>query len=135
MSADAARATSWRHWAARAALIVAVAGAMSLVAGAVPRDQTLVFWARGRLITELRATFSGEEQKEPLGGVTLRPAHRARERLKYVIALPHGDYVIHVEAALAPAPNSGRRAIETSVTRRVTLDGTETVIPLPESPR
>lgn len=135
MSAGSVIAASWRRWVARAALVLAVVAAVSVMAGAAPRDQALVFWAQGRQIEELTVSFTREGHDEPLAGVTLRPAKGARERLRHVIALPSGDYIVQIEVSLAPKPREGRPAIETSVTRRVTLDGTETIIPLPESPR
>jgi hypothetical protein len=125
----------FRRWIARGALAVGVAGAAAVVASAAPRDHSLVFWAEGRRITELRASVVRHADDEPFHGVTLRFDGDGRERVRHVVAVPHGDYVIHVTAALFAAPGARLPALETSVSRRVSLDGTETVILIPaESP-
>lgn len=125
---DAERGSGWRRRLARVLLIAGVGIALARFLPSLPRDQSLVFsiGADRSRVRALEATWTREGETEALGGVELRFADAAPSRIRHRVRLPNGRYEVAVE--LATEDDGG--LAHTSTTRRVTLEGGETVIRL-----
>ncbi len=75
-------------------------------------------------MTELDASWTREGHGEPLGGVKLTFRERAPRHVRHQFSSPNGDY------SLAIRLRGERGDPETTYSRRVTLTGDETVVPL-----
>jgi hypothetical protein len=115
----------WQRMVPRALVLVGVAVALLELVPAVPRDHTLVFrLERAAAVQRLDATWTPVGEAEAAGGVSLRFDREPPRHIHHSVSLPDGDYVIAV-AVEADAD-------KTTYTRRVTLQGGETTIPLSE---
>ena len=130
----------------RYAFLFLVAGA-ALVAATVskdyPREQPIVFRLADQRAATLIASFTKVGEAEASTGFTLTLGERALPDVNHTIRVPNGDYLVHVElrrprqeknAAGAGGPEAPAAAslVETSVSRRVSLSGSEVVGPVPE---
>lgn len=121
----------WRRLAARAALVGGLLIAAALLLPAVPREQVLVFRLNDPgSVRRLEVAFTREGEAQAESGVSLRYASAAPATVRHAVSLPNGRYrlAISVERELP----EGRR--ETSLERRVTLEGGETVVALEVPP-
>jgi hypothetical protein len=121
---------SWRRRAAALVLIAGVVLALATTTRHARHDTALIFRFDPDLsegVRQLSASWTPAGELEPAGGVALNfPAGPGRE-VRHVLSLPQGDYVISLQ--IAP-PELERRMPETTLVRRVTLAGTDVVIPL-----
>lgn len=119
------------------ALLVLVVGAaivISSMGGSVPREQPLVFRlprsAQGRT-SALAAQFTKVGEAEPNAGVSLGLTGSQSRDVRHTVRLPDGDYIVSVELTSdEPAGPSAPTKTETSYSRRVTLNGHETLVVL-----
>lgn len=90
-----------------------------------PRDQVLVFRiAPDQRVQQLSATWTPHGDVEPAGGVTLHFGDTSPARVRHALRAPNGDYLLTVRL------NPRDVAKQTTVVRRVTLQGGTTVVPL-----
>ncbi len=123
---------NWRSLGARAALLIGLALAASLVFPKVPREQRVVFRLGGSTeVRELTASFTREGEHEAATGVRLSFPDRAPPSVRHTVSLPNGAYVVSVELV---SRDPGGSTKETRYVRRVNLEGGETVLPLEDAP-
>ena len=129
---------------ASGAILATIGGTTALVAVTAakdyPREQPIVFRLADRRAVTLTATFTRVGEAEPNTGVTLSLPDRAFPDVNHTIRVPNGDYLVTVELR-RPGEDEGKRAPssdpahasseETSVSRRVSLSGSEVVVPVP----
>ncbi|HEX6276861.1 MAG TPA: hypothetical protein VFZ53_27665 [Polyangiaceae bacterium] len=105
-----------------------------------PREQPIVFRLPDTKPATLVASFTRAGNVEPHAGFTLELPERAFRDVNHVIRVPNGDYIVTVELRRPDATGTGqrddagvtrRRTEETSVSRRVSLGGSEVVVPVP----
>lgn len=114
---------SWRPIAVRLVLLGGLALAVALVAPELPRDQTVVF-RLGAPVSALEASWTRAGQAEPTGGVTLTFPGNSPRRVRHEFSCPNGDYSLEIRVK----PRTG--GPDALYSRRVTLSGHETVVPL-----
>ena len=125
----------------RYAFLFLVAGGVlvaTTVSKDVPREQPIVFRLADRRAVTLTASFTRVGEAEARTGFTLSLPDRAFPDVTHTIRVPNGDYLVTVEIR---RPESGRSADgsepgpassdETSLSRRVSLSGSEVVVPVP----
>jgi hypothetical protein len=124
-----AEPSGWRARAARIALVLGFVAAAAVLMRHAPAEQELVF----RLddgpgaVREISATWRPEGDREASGGVELRFDARAPRTVRHRVSLPNGRYDLDVEV-VRQEPDAALS--HTTTTRRVNLEGGETVIPL-----
>ena len=103
-----------------------------------PREQPIVFRLPDTKRATLVASFTRVGETEPSTGFTLELPERAFRDVNHAVRLPNGNYIVTVE--VRRGRSSGRRdggqsrepsPEETSVSERVTLSGSEIVVPVP----
>jgi hypothetical protein len=114
---------------ARVVLVAGFALAAALLLPNVPADQDLVFRLDGdpSLVRRVEATWTAEGEREATGGVRLGFEERAPRSIRHRVSLPNGRYEVAVQVVRETADAA---LSHTTTTRRVTLEGGETVIPL-----
>jgi hypothetical protein len=126
----------------RFAFLFLVAGAALLVATVgkdYPREQPIVFRLADQRAATLTASFTKVGDAEALTGFTMSLPDRALRDVNHTIRVPNGDYLVTVElrrphrgsAAGTGGPEASASSVETSVSRRVSLSGSEVVVPVP----
>lgn len=118
---------AWRRTLARLLLVGGIALALTQVLPSVPHEQSLIFRLKDPAVQKLEATWTPEGEREALGGVVLSFGDAAPREVRHRVKLPNGRYEIAVDLERAEA-DSGLSS--RSTTRRVNLDGDETVISL-----
>jgi hypothetical protein len=130
----------WARWLLVAGIAIAAVPLLNVL----PQEQKLVFVVQDGAegpVKQLEVTWTAIDQDEPLGGVTFNFPERARRRVEHRVSLPRGEYLVAIRAwhenwaTGQPELDSGaspNEPKETTHVRRVTLDGTETTIPLRE---
>jgi hypothetical protein len=121
--------SSWRRRVARVVFVGGFIAAALVLHGRVPADQELVFRLEddAASVREIEATWTPEGEREASGGVELRFDDRAPRSVRHRVSLPNGRYEVAVEVVR----QTGDAALShTTTTRRVNLEGGETVIPL-----
>jgi hypothetical protein len=125
----------------RLGVVVLVIGAVALFVTAskdYPREQPIVFRLPDTKRATLVASFTKVGDMEASTGFTLELPDRAFRDVNHAIRVPNGDYIVTVE--VRRERSSGRRdggptqkqsPEETSVSERVTLSGSEVVVPVP----
>lgn len=123
-----------RRWGAFLLLAIGLAVAFSSLGRSWPREQTVVFRlpkAATLTPTRLAITFTRVGEREPERGLAIalpQPFYRdVREQLH----LPNGDYI--VAAGITWTDTAGPSApvtTETNAARRITLNGSETLVVL-----
>jgi hypothetical protein len=123
-------------------VLVLVIGAAALFVTAskdYPREQPIVFRLPDTKRATLVASFTKVGDMEASTGFTLELPDRAFRDVNHAIRVPNGDYIVTVEVRHRRS-SSGRRdgspsqepsPEETSVSERVTLSGSEVVVPVP----
>jgi hypothetical protein len=127
-------------------------GAVAVVATAekdYPREQPIVFRLADTRAASLTASFTKVGEAEARTGFTLAVPDRAFRDVTHKVRVPNGDYIVTVEVRHSPqtrpeagvragaptltngAPTPTRLAEETSVSRRVSLSGSEVVVSVP----
>jgi hypothetical protein len=127
--AEAAAPRPWRRRAARLVVIVGIALVASQLLGSGPSEQSLMFrlGQERASVRRIDASWTPVGEREPAGGVTLRFPDGAPELVRHRVSLPNGRYELAIEVTRAGfAGGSG----QTTSSRRVTLEGAETLIPL-----
>ena len=116
-----------------------------LVMRTLPHDQTLVFPVGSVFpnATRFSASWQQRDGKEPSGGVTVSFETSPPLQIREHASLPNGDYIVTVviEQAKPSARNAetghetvaARDGLQTSIERRVSLAGGETMIALAAS--
>jgi hypothetical protein len=128
-AAEAPRGSPWRRFAARAALLGGVAIAAAVSAPWVPREQVLVYRAAGGdPVRRLKIHITRDGESEVLVGTTLTGSSAS---FRHSVSLPSGRYTLDITAERMLADGGVR---ETSLVRRVNLEGGETVLPI-EDPK
>jgi hypothetical protein len=127
-------------------LVLALGGLVLIVTVSkdYPREQPIVFRLPDTRPATLVASFTRAGDAEPHTGFTLELPERAFRDVNHVIRVPNGDYIVTVELRRAPATGAKRATgpregaglppapmEETSVSRRVSLAGSEVVVPVP----
>lgn len=134
----------------RLALLFLGLGAVAVVATAekdYPREQPVVFRLADTRAASLTASFTKVGEAEARTGFTLAVPDRAFRDVTHKVRVPNGDYIVTVEVRRPPRPETGvgagapaltnsaptptRQAEETSVSRRVSLSGSEVVVSVP----
>jgi len=144
MSGDPYGTPAWRR---RLGVGVLATGALLIAVTAgrdVPREQPLVFRLdrpldRGGRLT---ASFTRVGDAEANVGFTLELPPGPSRNVTHKVRLPNGDYIVTVDVAggeptenvQAEASGPSARAGETSARERVTLSGSEVVVPVREQP-
>jgi hypothetical protein len=103
-----------------------VLGAVAVVATAekdYPREQPIVFRLADTRAASLTASFTKVGEGEARTGFTLAVPDRAFRDVTHKVRAPNGDYIVTVEVR--------RPMEETSVSRRVSLSGSEVVVSVP----
>jgi len=121
---------SWRRRAAALVLLAGVALAMVTASRHARHDTALIFRFDPDLsvgVRQLSASWTPVGELEPAGGVTLNFSSGPGREVRHVLSVPQGDYVISLQISPSELENRMR---ETSLVRRVTLAGTDVVIPL-----
>jgi len=125
----------------RLGVLVLVIGAVAIFVTAskdYPREQPIVFRLPDTKPSTLVASFTKVGEMEASTGFTLELPDRAFRDVNHAIRVPNGDYIVTVE--VRHRRSSGRRdgspsreqsPEETSVSERVTLSGSEVVVPVP----
>jgi hypothetical protein len=116
---------AWRRLLARALVVGGVALIVALFAPALPREQVFVLRV-GPGARRIEASFTREGERVPVNTVKLAFPTSAPSRVRHVLSLPNGRYVVRVEVDRGAADSHK----ETSYVRRVTLSGGETELPL-----
>lgn len=124
-----AEPSAWRARAARVALVLGFAVAAAVLLRRAPAEQELVFRLEdgAGAVRELSASWRPEGEPEASGGVELRFDARAPRNVRHRVSLPNGRYEVAVEVVRQEADAA---LSHTTTTRRVNLEGGETVIPL-----
>jgi hypothetical protein len=127
--AEAPPAPSWRRRVARLLLVAGIALAASQLLGRAPHDQSLEFrlGPERSSVRRIDATWTPTGEREAAGGVTLRFDRGAPQRVLHRVSLPNGSYELAIE--VTRSDRSGGLT-HTTTSRRVRLEGGETVIPL-----
>ena len=118
---------AWRRTLSRLLLVGGIALALTQVLPSMPHEQSLVFRMKDPSVQRLQATWTPEGEHEALGGVTLSFGDAAPREVRHRVKLPNGRYEIAVDLQRAEG-DSGLSS--RSTTRRVNLEGEETVISL-----
>ncbi|HVR19128.1 MAG TPA: hypothetical protein VMS65_05520 [Polyangiaceae bacterium] len=125
----------------RLAILVLAIGAAAVVVTVskdYPHEQPVVFRLPDTKRATLVASFTRVGETEASTGFTLELGDRAFRDVNHTIRLPNGDYIVTVE--VRRERSSGHRdggesqnqsPKETSVSERVTLSGSEVVVPVP----
>ena len=116
---------AWRRLLARGALLGGVVLVVALFSPALPREQVLLLRV-GPGVERIEASFTPEGDSVPVSAVKLAFPGAAPSRVRHVLSLPNGRYVIQVQ--VERGPTDAHR--ETSYVRRVTLQGGEAELPL-----
>jgi hypothetical protein len=121
---------AWRRRAAALVFIGGVGLAVMMAQKHGRQDTVLIFRFDPDLsfnVRELSASWTPVGELEPSGGVTLHFTSGPGREVRHVLSAAQGDYVISLQIR----PSSvEERMRETSLVRRVTLTGTDVVIPL-----
>lgn len=99
-----------------------------------PREQPIVFRLPDEKSATLVASFTKVGEADARTGFTLELGDRAFRDVSHTLRLPNGDYIVTIELRRPPSPpgtNGEERGVETSVSRRVSLSGSEVVVPVP----
>jgi hypothetical protein len=100
-----------------------------------PREQPVVFRLPDTRATTLTASFTRVGEAEARTGFTLTLPDRALRDVNHTVRVPNGDYIVTIELRPTPPstapPAAGLSTDETSVSQRVTLAGSEVVVPVP----
>jgi hypothetical protein len=128
-----------RRVVTRSILVLGAALVVGQVMRDMPRDQTLVFPVGSVFpnATRFAASWKRQGDREPHGGVSLTFNAAAPLQIRQHATLPDGDYIVTLEIAEdPPAGEMARRraGLQTSIERRVSLGGGETLIALTPSP-
>ena len=132
----------------RLAFLFLALGAVVLAATAskdYPREQPVVFRLPDTRPATHTASFTRLGEAEARTGVTLTLPERALRDVSHTVRVPNGDYIVTIElrrpTPSTPSPDGGDGAgapssrgpatQETSVSERVTLVGSEVVVPVP----
>lgn len=119
----------WKRRWVRLLFIGGMALAASQVLSAMPREQVLVFSRSDRPLSELSASFL-DADGESVGGIALHFPRGRKRPIRHTVNVPNGEYSIHIGLEfLSTNPRGGPRT-KTNLSRRVTLRGGETPIPL-----
>ena len=124
-------------------LAIGLAAVVVTVSKDYPREHPIVFRLPDTKRATLVASFTRVGETEASTGFTLELDDRAFRDVNHAIRVPNGDYIVTVE--LRRRRSSGRRdgspsreqspdegpPKETSVSERVTLSGSEVVVPVP----
>ena len=122
---EAPRGSPWRRFAARAVLLGGVAIAAAVTAPWVPREQVLVYRVvGGDPVRRLKVHITRDGESEPAVGTTLTGSSAS---FRQSVSLPNGRYTLDIAAERALSDGGVR---ETSLVRRVNLEGGETVLPI-----
>jgi hypothetical protein len=112
----------------RLAGVVLAAGGVAVILTAskdYPREQPIVFRLPDTKPVTLVASFTRVGEAEAHTGVTLELPERAFRDVNHVLRVPNGDYIVTIDLR-GPVTRK-----ETSVSRRVSLSGSEVVVPVP----
>jgi hypothetical protein len=128
-------------------LAIGFAAVVATASKDYPREQTIVFRLPDPKSVTLIASFTKVGEAEARTGFTLSLADRVSRDVSHTIRVPDGDYIVTIElrrptsARTFPGTDAGpgdetaapalARAEETSVSRRVSLTGSEVVVPVP----
>lgn len=121
------------HWRRRIAGLFLVTGvllAVTTLSKHRREENTLIFRFDpdlSRQVRRLSATWTPVGDAEPSGGVVLDFATGASRQVRHKLTIAQGDYVISLQ--IEP-PEVERELSETSLVRRVTLSGTDVIIPV-----
>ena len=110
-------------------LAVGAAAAVATVSNDYPREQPIVFRLPSTRRGTLSASFTKVGEAEARTGFTLELAERAHRDVNHSIRAPNGDYIVTIE--FRPRAPLGGTSPETSVSERVSLSGSEVVVPVP----
>jgi hypothetical protein len=128
------------HWRRRIAglfLVIGVGLTLTTLSQHQRQDNTLIFRFDSDVSARMRrlsASWTPVGEVEASGGVVLDFPSGARRQVSHKLTIARGDYVISLQ--IEP-PELARELNETSLVRRVTLSGTDVIIPvsrLPASP-
>jgi hypothetical protein len=111
------------------ALGVGVAVVIATVSNDYPREQPIVFRLPDTRGGTLSASFTKVGEAEARTGFTLELGDRAHRDVNHSIRAPNGDYIVTIE--FRPAERGDDTSPETSVSERVSLSGSEVVVPVP----
>jgi hypothetical protein len=122
-------------------LVVGAAVVAVTAAKDYPREQPIVFRLADLRAVTLTASFTKLGEAEARTGVVLNLPERTLPDVNHTIRVPNGDYLVTVDLRRArggsgekwesgPAA-AARSSEETSVSRRVSLSGSEVVVPVP----
>jgi hypothetical protein len=122
-----------RRYGALVVLAVGAAILLALFEPDFPRDQTLIFRlpSTGATPLELEVAFTPVGAARATQGFSIALTEPKRREIRHEVRLPNGDYLVTIELTSThySAPNAPAK-LETSVGRRVTLSGQETLIVL-----
>jgi hypothetical protein len=130
------KASQNRRRFAFAFLAIGAAGVALTLGKDYPRAQPIVFRIDDTRESALSATFTRVGEAEARTGFTLTlKAHHMRD-VPHTVHLPDGDYIVTIELRDAGDRDGGKTlpldsTEETTVTRRVSLSGSEVVVPVP----
>jgi hypothetical protein len=121
------------------AFLVAGAAAVALTAAKdYPREQSIVFRLADQRAVTLTASFTKVGEAEARTGVVLNLPDRTLPDVNHTIRVPNGDYLVtvdlrrpHKKESESGPEAAARSSEETSVSRRVSLSGSEVVVPVP----
>lgn len=128
------KATSNRRRFAVAFLAIGAAGVALTLGKDYPRAQPIVFRTEDSREAVLTASFTRVGEAEARAGFTLSLADSRSRDVTHTVHLPDGDYIVTIELRRAGdggKPLPGDSTEETTVTRRVSLSGSEVVVPVP----
>jgi hypothetical protein len=129
-----AKASSNRRRFAFAFLAVGAAVVALTLGKDYPRAQPIVFRTDDSRESVLTATFTRVGEAEARTGFTLALSERRSRDVAHTVHVPDGDYIVTIELRRAGDDGKtprGDLAEETTVTRRVSLSGSEVVVPVP----
>lgn len=133
-----AKASSNRRRFAFAFLAIGAVAVALTMGKDYPRAQPIVFRTADLRESVLTATFTRVGEAEPRTGFTLNLAGRRSRDVTHTVHVPDGDYIVTIELRHAgdPEGRAGKTIPEgppeeTTVTRRVSLSGSEVVVPVP----
>ena len=113
-------------------LVLGVVAVVATVGKDYPREQPIVFRLADARAATLTASFTKVGEAEARTGFTLAVPDRSFRDVTHTVRLPNGDYIVTVEVRHpTPAPAPGKSPEETSVSRRVSLVGSEVVVSVP----
>jgi hypothetical protein len=118
-----------REWLSRGVLVAGVVALLLYLAPHWPRQQELVFHLGSSRagIRHLDASWEKESDAQIAGGMTLDFSDPPPEAVRRTLSLPNGKYTVTVELT---RQGSGDTRTKTTWSRRVTLGGGETSLPL-----